>query len=545
MLKYLLAFLALTSAAFGQLVVAYTGQPGAIPVKVSASGGGNVTGSGTSAANDVACITNTNSTAIGPCKTGGFTVDPTTGDAAFPRNVAITGTLSSGSGGSTAGAYDMSAGTSASIGSNVFGIGAPATMTTSVRLESPNAVPVAHSLMVLGAPASNKATWTYKAVPDCPTGGLGFTQSTDVFGCNSISAGGGGVSGWTGTAVTIVSTVAQYTPFVGGGTTSGAGAESTVSVAAPAAATIANLKVSINAALGGSATFAVTLRDGASSTALTCTTASGGASCSDTTHSVNVAQGDLLDFLIVGTGTITAATPQISIAYTVGTTSVGVTSVGFTGGLISVATPTTTPAFTVAGTSGGIPYFASSSTWASSGALTASALVLGGGAGAAPTPLGSLGTTTTLLHGNAAGAPTFGAVSLTADVAGVLPTANIAVALANQTSLRGNAMAAAAGNATIGQVIATGNKALDFASTATGACATAITDTATGALSTDRVIFNANADISGVTGYIPASTGGGKVDAYPSTDLVTFKWCNWTAGTVDPGSITVNWMVIR
>jgi hypothetical protein len=36
----------------------------------------------------------------------------------------------------------------------------------------------------------------------------------------------------------------------------------------------------------------------------------------------------------------------------------------------------------------------------------------------------SAGTTTTVLHGNASGAPTFGAVSLTADVSGVLPVAN-------------------------------------------------------------------------------------------------------------------------
>lgn len=62
------------------------------------------------------------------------------------------------------------------------------------------------------------------------------------------------------------------------------------------------------------------------------------------------------------------------------------------------------------GTSGGIPYFNSTSTMASSGLLTANALMLGGGAGASPTVLGSLGTTTTLLHGNAAGAPSFGAV---------------------------------------------------------------------------------------------------------------------------------------
>lgn len=75
------------------------------------------------------------------------------------------------------------------------------------------------------------------------------------------------------------------------------------------------------------------------------------------------------------------ATPEV---YT-GSTAVGtVTSVGFTGGLISVATPTTTPALTVAGTSGGVPYFSSASTWASSAALAANALVVGGGAGSAP-----------------------------------------------------------------------------------------------------------------------------------------------------------------
>jgi hypothetical protein len=67
-----------------------------------------------------------------------------------------------------------------------------------------------------------------------------------------------------------------------------------------------------------------------------------------------------------------------------------VTSVAqsFTGGLISVAgspiTASGTLALTVAGTSGGIPYFSSGTTWATSAALAANALVVGGGAGAAP-----------------------------------------------------------------------------------------------------------------------------------------------------------------
>lgn len=93
----------------------------------------------------------------------------------------------------------------------------------------------------------------------------------------------------------------------------------------------------------------------------------------------------------------------------------------FTGGPV---TTTGTLALTVAGTSGGIPYFSSASALSSSAALTANALVLGGGAGGTPTVVGSLGTTTTLLHGNASGAPAFSAVSLTADVANTLPSGN-------------------------------------------------------------------------------------------------------------------------
>lgn len=65
-----------------------------------------------------------------------------------------------------------------------------------------------------------------------------------------------------------------------------------------------------------------------------------------------------------------------------GAGSGSVTSVSFTGGLISVANPTTTPALTVAGTSGGVPCFNSASTWTTSSALTANNIVIGGGAGA-------------------------------------------------------------------------------------------------------------------------------------------------------------------
>lgn len=86
------------------------------------------------------------------------------------------------------------------------------------------------------------------------------------------------------------------------------------------------------------------------------------------------------------------------------------------------------------GTSGGIPYFSGATTLASSGVLAANQLVLGGGAGTTPATLGSLGTTTTLLHGNAAGAPTFAAVSLSADVTGTLGVASGGTNIASYTT---------------------------------------------------------------------------------------------------------------
>ena len=113
--------------------------------------------------------------------------------------------------------------------------------------------------------------------------------------------------------------------------------------------------------------------------------------------------------LLQGNGTaISAVTIGSGLNFASGTlSSTGsggtVTSVGFTGGLITVASATTTPALTVAGTSGGIVYFSSASTWASSALLASNALMIGGGAGSAPSTT-TTGTGVLTALGNATNA---------------------------------------------------------------------------------------------------------------------------------------------
>jgi hypothetical protein len=64
------------------------------------------------------------------------------------------------------------------------------------------------------------------------------------------------------------------------------------------------------------------------------------------------------------------------------------------------------------GTSGGVLYFSAAGTIASSALLTDSVIMVGGGAGAAPSPLAAgLGTTSQVLIGNAAGEATWGTIT--------------------------------------------------------------------------------------------------------------------------------------
>lgn len=154
---------------------------------------------------------------------------------------------------------------------------------------------------------------------------------------------------------------------------------------------------------------------------------------------------------------------------------------------------------------------------ATAGALTLNAIMLGAG-GTDSKVMASLGTTTTLLHGNAAGAPTFGAASLTADVTGILPVANGGHGvgtLAAHGVIVGNGTSAVAvtGAGTAGQVLTSNGAAADPTFQAVGGTGT-VTATA-GALTANAVMLGAGGTDSkvlaslGTTGQVLTSNGAG------------------------------------
>jgi len=143
-----------------------------------------------------------------------------------------------------------------------------------------------------------------------------------------------------------------------------------------------------------------------------------------TANGITYGTGTTIAYTAAGTtGQVLTATTSGAPTWANPATNGTVTSVSFTGGIITVATATSTPAFTVAGTSGGIPYFSSTSTWATSALLAANALMIGGGAGVAPsTTTTGTGVVTALgvntgssgafvVNGGALGTPSSGTVT--------------------------------------------------------------------------------------------------------------------------------------
>ncbi len=266
--------------------------------------------------------------------------------------------------------------------------------------------------------------------PDWSVSGSVYTLGDTGSPCGMGGSGGGGAIVFSASSVSFAGT--QFLAAGGGAGISST--EASVQTASPAAATISNLYVQLSVAPGMGNSIAFTWRDAGSSQTSTCTVSNTATSCNDTTHSFAAAAGDLINFQSVTTGTV-IATPTVLISSAFGTSGVGVTSVSFTGGLISVANPTTTPALTVAGTSGGIPYFSGAATWASSAALTAHGVVIGGGAGTAPTSTGAGSSGNVLTSNGASADPTYQAVSACATCLTGTPTNHgVAVGSATQTT---------------------------------------------------------------------------------------------------------------
>ena len=198
------------------------------------------------------------------------------------------------------------------------------------------------------------------------------------------------------------------------------------------------------------------------------------------------------------------------------------------------------------GVSGGVPYFDSTTSLLSSVALTANRLVLGGGAGAGPTVLGSLGTTTTVLHGNAAGAPTFAAVSLTADVSGILPTAAGGTGIAYFTAA-GPTVARVYTFPDAAATVLTTDAAVTVAQGGTNATTAAAARTSLGLVIGTDVAAQSHAAASDAVHGLPASVSvlGNRSAAGEFIQRGTYNpaAANAGAGTVYPGSDTITWTV--
>jgi hypothetical protein len=94
-------------------------------------------------------------------------------------------------------------------------------------------------------------------------------------------------------------------------------------------------------------------------------------------------------------------------------------------------------------------------------------------------------------------------------------------------------------------VISQGTSVLGTSAIASAACATVVTTVATGVLSTDPIQWTPNGSIKAITGYVPATTGGLTIAAYPTANAVNFDVCNWSSGSITPGALTLNWRVAR
>jgi hypothetical protein len=223
-----------------------------------------------------------------------------------------------------------------------------------------------------------------------------------------------------------------------------------------------------------------------------------------------------------------------------------VTSVSWTGGIVSIATATSTPAFTIAGTSGGIVYFDSATTWASSGVLTNNALIKGGGAGGAPSSvttgtgvLTALGVNTGsagafVVNGGDLGTPSAGVVTNLTGTASININGTVGATTANTGTFSSTVhKGATSGTVTITAPSVAGTQNYTLPSAVPAANGYALTSTTAGVMSwaasgspggsTTQVQYNNAGAFGGISGFttdgtrVTASSTIGVGAATPST----------------------------
>ena len=375
---------------------------------------------------------------------------------------------------------------------------------------------------------------------------LQYNPSTGVFTSTQFSGSGAGLTSIPNSALTNSSITIGSTAISLGGT----------------ATTIAGLTSVTSTTFVGALT-------GNASSATTATTATNATNIAitDNTSSVSTYY-PVLSVATTGNNPATTSSTKLSFVPSTGVLSANgvaltgnlgsVTSVAqsFTGGIISVSgSPITTSgtlALTVAGTSGGIPYFTSASAWASSALLAANALMVGGGAGVAPSTITTgTGVVTALgvntgsagafvVNGEALGTPSSGTVTNLTGTASI----NINGTVGATTPTTG-AFTTISASGVITSTVATGTAPFTVSSTTAvanlsigGNAATATT--ATSATTATNIAGGSANQIhyqtaSSTTGFITAPT---VASTYLQWTGSAFAWATVTSGVTSISGTT-------
>lgn len=149
-----------------------------------------------------------------------------------------------------------------------------------------------------------------------------YVVTGDIVDCKNGTSGGQWVVIGNGTMLHAGSEVRSFctgtagsaeTEYLNGAACSGA-TTSTARQIVSTIGTLTNLQVYSSAAVtGGTGKDVLTVYKNGSATAVTCTIAAAGTTCSDTTHSVNVVPGDVLTFQFVSASSDTAANVAASV----------------------------------------------------------------------------------------------------------------------------------------------------------------------------------------------------------------------------------------